>query len=436
MTALHIFVCLLVNLAITCSLEQQISIANEVRAFSLKEVLLSSIPTLTKTRPTPKLIESARDSALQHYHRIQPANHAHSHEGVFYLHMQNKQELEEILMDISNPSSPRYGQYLSRQSIIDRSVNPDSERHIIKYLEMHDFEVQTPVSGSGIIVAKAPIHAWQSLLNTQFHEFGLQDSVDDLRVVRAQSYSLPTELVDHVAYVFNIVSFPLPSEISRAVAPKRTAAPKADLSPQGGRLVHGYVTPGLLTSYYDIRNTTGNRLASQGVYETIEQTFSPTDLTRFQTYFKLRKQPVDTVIGGHAKNNACVKDNGNNCVEANLDVQYLMAVGENVPTTYFYWGGKDFILDWITTVSHMAKPPLVFSISYGADEAYITTSYGNAFDDIALKLGLMGVTLVASSGDDGAISSSARTNPLRCGYAPSFPASSPYVVAVGGTKVK
>ena len=28
--------------------------------------------------------------------------------------------------------------------------------------------------------------------------------------------------------------------------------------------------------------------------------------------------------------------NENDCLEANLDVQYLMAVAQNVPTTYYY----------------------------------------------------------------------------------------------------
>jgi tripeptidyl-peptidase I len=50
-------------------------------------------------------------------------------------------------------------------------------------------------------------------------------------------------------------------------------------------------------------------------------------------------------------------------------------------------------------------------------------------------LALRGVTITVSSGDDGAISSAARHNPMFCSYAPSFPASSPYVVAVGGTMV-
>lgn len=49
------------------------------------------------------------------------------------------------------------------------------------------------------------------------------------------------------------------------------------------------------------------------------------------------------------------------------------------------------------------------------------------FNEEALKLSLQGVTIVASSGDFGPNDKS------QCGYLPYFPASSPYVVAVGAT---
>ena len=45
-----------------------------------------------------------------------------------------------------------------------------------------------------------------------------------------------------------------------------------------------------------------------------------------------------------------------------------------------------------------------------------------------------GVTVLAASGDDGVANFLARDTPGLCGYDPSFPASSPYVLAVGGTE--
>jgi subtilase family serine protease len=151
--------------------------------------------------------------------------------------------------------------------------------------------------------------------------------------------------------------------------------------------VFKYVTPALLNRFYNIANNDGGGLGSQAVYETIGQTYSPTDLTVFQRKFGLPVQAMAQVIGGHASNNACRAHNGNDCIEANLDVQYLMAVAQSVPTTYYYWDGDDFLLEWIQQVSEMPSPPLVFSISYGADETELPDSYGQHFDIQAMQLG-------------------------------------------------
>ena len=54
----------------------------------------------------------------------------------------------------------------------------------------------------------------------------------------------------------------------------------------------------------------------------------------------------------------------------------------------------------------------------------------------AIKLGVMGVSIVASSGDDGANSYEARGNKANCGYNPVWPASCPFITSVGSTQVR
>ena len=80
----------------------------------------------------------------------------------------------------------------------------------------------------------------------------------------------------------------------------------------------------------------------------------------------------------------------------------------------------------------------VISISYTSYESSYypdDESYLSSFDATAMQLGLMGVTLLSASGDDGVAGGNARDDPIYCGYYPQFPASSPYVTAVGGTQV-
>lgn len=82
----------------------------------------------------------------------------------------------------------------------------------------------------------------------------------------------------------------------------------------------------------------------------------------------------------------------------------------------------------------MPNPANVYSISWGGYEVAVTSGTRDTFNTEAIKLGVMGITLFVSSGDDGVanylISSYGQSY---CGYYPTFPATSPYVTAVGGT---
>jgi len=110
----------------------------------------------------------------------------------------------------------------------------------------------------------------------------------------------------------------------------------------------------------------------------------------------------------------------------------MMAVAQVSPMTYWYDTASDFLITWAVNVAAATNPPLVHSISYGAEEKYLSLSYCNVFNTEALKLLSMGITIVASSGDSGAMSAS-MSSTSQCAYSPQFPASSPYVTAVGAT---
>ena len=102
------------------------------------------------------------------------------------------------------------------------------------------------------------------------------------------------------------------------------------------------------------------------------------------------------------------------------------------PTTGWYVDDKKYpnpFNAWIVAMANTKNPPLVMSISYGCYESDMVNSALTQWNTEAMKLGTMGVTIVVSSGDDG-------VSGFRqfCGYAPQFPASSPYVVTVGGTQ--
>lgn len=368
------------------------------------------------------------------------------HQVVFACKQANLGQLEEFVNDVSDPASGNFGKHLSKAEVSALTANPVSSQHILRFLEHHGAKTLRRTANDEYITAEAPVATWETLLQTEFFHFTVQGEKKATSVVRSLKYPLPEALASHVSAVFNVVDFPdvyfprlvhdkQPLQEELVHPPGRKSVSAADEAPTClGRT--GYTCPALLNYVYDMRSNTGLNLTSQAIFASIEQTLSPSDLSAFQQRFGLPVDGIANDIGGHVDDAAC-SANVDDCMEANLDVQYIMAVSQNVPTTYYYIDlySANGWLDWITQVADMADPHKVFSISYVSGEEYITQSVADSFNTEAMKLAAMGVTIMSASGDDGAPGMKARTNGLNCGYMPQFPASCPYLTAVGGTQV-
>ena len=61
-------------------------------------------------------------------------------------------------------------------------------------------------------------------------------------------------------------------------------------------------------------------------------------------------------------------------------------------------------------MSNEEYPPSSNSISWGANERFVSASTFETFNNEAMKLGVQGVTIVVSSGDNGAAGASGQCN--------------------------
>lgn len=348
------------------------------------------------------------------------ANGQFIHKVAFVIKQLNILKLTEILHAVSDPHSSTYGDHLSRTEVVKLSSSPGSSQTVIQYLNEHGILSTSASKYGDYIFADALISQWEELFSAEFFELE-HKTKPGVKFVRSLQYSLPEFLLEHVDAVLNTVQLPSPHNSNDGTVHEKQAT--------------GFTTPFVLNQVYNIKNNTGNNLTTQAIYGNLHQAVSPLDLSLFQTAFDLPQYSVTAGQGDHVRDDAC-GSSISNCMEANLDVQYIMAIAQNTPTVYFYWTGDDVWLDWITTVANLDSPPDVFSISYGSYEFFMSPAYLNAFNVEAIKLGVMGTTLLAASGDDGVAGFAARIlGPAFCDYQPMFPASSPYVTAVGGTMV-
>jgi len=118
--------------------------------------------------------------------------------------------------------------------------------------------------------------------------------------------------------------------------------------------------------------------------------------------------------------------------EAELDTQYITATGTGLDTyVYYIDDDSDSFVTLVEYIMDSEVMPNVVSISYGGDEYEFGEAYANRINTEFGKLGLLGVSVLASSGDSGALGDD--SDCYEGAYVASFPASAPYVTAVGGT---
>ena len=155
-----------------------------------------------------------------------------------------------------------------------------------------------------------------------------------------------------------------------------------------------------------------------------------------------------SIAGGRLDQNAA-----SDSVEANLDVQYLMAVGYPVPIHAYSTAGRGPLkpdldqpdgsdssnepyLDFLTYI--LGQPdgelPHTLTSSYGEDEQSVPLEYRKTVCNMFGQLGARGVSILFSSGDTG-VGSACQTNDGKntTRFLPTFPAACPYVTSVGGT---
>ena len=175
-----------------------------------------------------------------------------------------------------------------------------------------------------------------------------------------------------------------------------------------------------------------------GVPHPISTGFSLTDLKAYFTSLGLRTPDVTAVgvasDGGVGANLPGPDPNADGEVMLDIEVAGAVAPGAKI-AVYFGLNTDNGFLAAVNTALHdNVRKPSVISISWGSTEDLNTVQALNAFDLVLQDAAALGVTVCCSSGDDG--SSDIRKPSERDGKPHvDFPASSPFALACGGTKL-
>lgn len=245
---------------------------------------------------------------------------------------------------------------------------------------------------------------------------------------------------DGTIFRSRVGSIHIPASLQRIIegvfglSNKSHATPKSQKLHRDGIFVShatatGSFTPNQLTKIYGFPTGADGTGQCIGIIE-LGGGFRNIDI---QNYFKSLGIPVPTVKaqsvdGGVNKPTNANSDDG----EVMLDIEVAGAVAPGAKQVVYFAGNTDKgFIDAITTAIHdKVNNPSVISISWGSAEANWTTQALNSFNEAFKAAALLGVTICIASGDQGS-SDSMTDGKVHV----DFPASSPYALSCGGTKL-
>jgi tripeptidyl-peptidase-1 len=340
-------------------------------------------------------------------------------EVTFLLKIRDRAALERKFWTVSDPMHADYQNYMTLEEMSD-FVRPAKEATdaLEAFFVAHGIKDWKVVPNGDAYTVKASVRQVETMLNVAMERFASRVDAT-VQIVRSRTvYSLPRALRSVVDVVAGVSSFPSAKSFAKQASTAAQASRRAALQ-------FGFVTPSVVQQELNIpAGTVGTNSGNlQAVAQFLGQYYSSQDLAAFQQQMQVPVQPVAKVLGPNVEN-----DPG---TEASLDIEYMMSTGRGVPTWFISTGGlhegQEPFVTWATNLNTFTNLPWVNSVSYGDYENSVTTTYMDRLDVELMKLAARGSTILFSSGDDGVGCNSQCSKMVA-----NWPASSPYVTAVGG----
>src|SRR3984885_4131016 len=330
------------------------------------------------------------------------------------LQIQNRAALVAYVRGITTPGNPLYGQELQPSDFLAAYAPSTAQvQSVVNYLNEQGFQ------------------------NVQVEPNNLMISADGTALAVNQAFNpqLESYLVNGASVYANLGPAQVPASLGGIVAAVlglNNAAVMATPTVSVPNFPGSY-RPANLWLAYDVGATSTGSKTPIAIFAEGDVTGVISDLRLAETNNKLPQVPVTVVQVGLASTDTSGAD------EFDMDTQYSTGFADTVSRLYIYATTSMSDSDIALMFNHFAaqKVARAGSASFGICEAFPYLDGSMLVDDNSfLEAAAQGQTVFASSGDNGsACGVAVGVNGVTGGGAPmvEYPASSPYVIAAGGT---
>jgi kumamolisin len=261
------------------------------------------------------------------------------------------------------------------------------------------------------IMATGTIENFEAAFNVALSGQAAADDGSDR--VRAGDIYIPQSLEGVITGVFGLDNRP----IARPMFKPAKAAPTSSFTPDQLSKIYGFPS-----------GVTGSG-ETIGIIE-LGGGFKKADITNYFKSLKIKAPTVKAVLVDKAKNAPTNANSADGEVLLDIEVAGAVAPGAKI-AVYFTPNTDQGFLDAITQAVHdTTNKPSVISISWGSAEVNWTQQAMTNMDEAFQSAAALGVTITVAAGDSG--SSDGETDGK---VHVDFPASSPHVLACGGTRL-
>ena len=417
----------------------------------------SSSPTPPPTSLTITYARPSNSSLWAVSHRAPPSS-PHTFHWLFP--QRNLDWLSAEFDALTTPTSPRFQQWHSLSTLhAQLAPTPSSKAAVLAYLTDGGVPASSITDHGDALQVDTTVDTVETLFSTRLHV--MQHAETGQEAVRSVdgTAAVPVEVAPLLERLQGVTEYPHPvyhltshrvAAAAHAFHPMQTEETNAQCSRVSS--YYALAPPSLLVSAYNFTDRssvttpspTRNMVTAFG-----GQAMSVPDLAHFQVNVGA-SAPFTATIVNAATNTANLASSGIG-TEANLDIQAVFQIAPTANNSFYASTSSGSLLAAMQAITNMpaATRPQVVSISYGfgaSDYSYHAGDAGRT-DTQFQQMGALGITVIASSGDDGTSGSYNRQcshSPNRLGYGtvtplastpfvPGYPAASPYVLSVGET---
>ncbi|EFX05346.1 tripeptidyl peptidase a [Grosmannia clavigera kw1407] len=378
------------------------------------------------------------------------------------LALQNIDQLESHLLSVSSPNSASYGAHEDVEGITAKYGPSDEAVQVVTAWLKSSSAVQTFSVRDGFVDVAATVDGANTLFNASY-DFYTHEANAATTKLRTLSYSVPDHVAAHVALVdpgnyFGKTAAFAPRRGAPAPVPASKTARSPSLVKARGTSTtidaacSTSITPACLKQLYNVGNYTPDASSGSrvGFGSFLNQSALYADVFTYEERNGIAAQNFTVELIANATND---QDKWTASVdEANLDVQNIIGVSHPLPVIEYITGGSPpFVADidlpsaaenqnepYLPYLSYLlaksnSELPQAISNSYGDEEDSVPYNYANYTCNLIGMLGLRGITVLHSSGDMGVGAGCLAPDNTTVEFNPIYPATCPYVTAVGGT---